>query len=114
MFVDSIENLVYDSNNDYKNYKTKILTWLNDNDINKLSKELFFHDNNPLLQKIGQDKQYKMFKLFLNCLFHFSENVLNEQEPDNICTIYNENKYNCNGWKRIWCGQWEYNTQNNW
>ena len=32
-----------------------------------------------------------MFKLFLNCLFHFSKNVLNEKEPENICTIYNEN-----------------------
>ena len=39
---------------------------------------------------IGEKNRYKMFELFLNCLFHFGEIILNEKEPENISVIYNQ------------------------
>ena len=100
MFIDSIDHLIYDNNNDYPNFQTKINTLINDNDISKLSKQLFFQPNivlslindnsEPLLATIGLTKQYRMYELFLNCLFHFGEMILNEREPNNISTIYSK------------------------
>ena len=98
-YIDSIDHLIYDNNNDYENFKTKINTIISDNDLDKMSKCLFFQPNlvlsiikykKPLLSHIGSDKQYRMYKLFLDCLFHFGEVLLNEKEPDRPCTIYDK------------------------
>ena len=95
MYIDSIDNLVYRNNNNYQNYATKIDTLIADNDLNTFSKQLFFQPNMifsriGLLITIGAAQKYRMYELFLNCLFHFGEILLNEKEPKDVCTIYNK------------------------
>ena len=108
--MDSIEHLIYDNNNDYGKFKKKIEHLIHDGDIEKLSKQLLFQPNmvlslirngnsaRPILSLIGSQKQYRMYELFLNCLFHFGESVLDEKEPDRISTIYDKDN-NTNGKK---------------
>ena len=105
MEIDSIDHLIYDNSNDYENFKTKMYTLVHDNDLEKLSKQLLFQpnmvlsvirNNRPLLDAIGSTKQYRMYELFLRCLFHFGEIVLNQSKPDKPCTIYDKDT-NTNG-----------------
>ena len=48
----------------------------------------------PLLYYVGRKNSLKMFSLFLDCLFHFGEVLLNENKPNN-CNIgcYNDYEY---------------------
>ena len=105
VYIDSISKLVYNNNFNYINYQKKIETLIIDNDITNFSKQLFLQPNIifsmigdnkcPILSLIGkQSKQYKMYLLFLNCLFHFGEILLNENEPNDICINYSNNETN--------------------
>ena len=100
IYIDSIESVIYKNNINCEAYSSKIMTIINDSDINRLSKELFYLPNivfsmktrygRPILWDVEKRKDSKMYNLFLNCLFHFSKILLNEKEPNNISTLYNE------------------------
>ena len=104
--INSVSNIMYNTNNNYNKYKIKILTIINDKDINQLSFHLFCRPNcilsminfeddecggGPYLYYVNESNSYKMSSLFLDCLFHFGEILLNEKKPLN-CNIgcYND------------------------
>ena len=89
LYIDSIDNIVYINNNNYEKYKSKILTFLQNNKINEFIRELFIKpsiivsifarsdlrtgngygygsDKKPLLYGIGQlnDGFFDHFKTF--------------------------------------------------
>ena len=79
-------------------YQAKIKQIIKDNDMNQLGKHLFLRPNcilsmiddawsGPYLNIVGYNGSIEMYELFLDCLFHFGEVLLNEKEPLN----YNEN-----------------------
>ena len=107
LFVNSINNVVYNSNNNYTKYQTKILSFISENNWNDLAKELFLKPNcilsmiksrdsayqhAPLLAVVGKHDatRDKMYKIFIHFLFHFGEIILNEKAPNE----YNVNCYN--------------------
>ena len=89
--IHSVCNIMYNTNNDYNRYKGKILQIIRDKDINQLGKHLFLRPNcilsmigdrnGPYLYEAGQTGSIKMFELFLGCIFHFGEILLNEKKP---------------------------------
>ena len=91
--IHSVGNIMYNTNNDYSRYKGKILQIIRDGDINSLGKHLFLRPNcvlsmindknGPYLRDIGKTGSIKMYKLFLDCIFHFGEILLNEKKPLN-------------------------------
>ena len=99
-FIDSVSNLIYNINEDYLKYKSKIIGFVNDNNINLLAKQLFMkpnivlsiigRNNQPLLCLIGNTQNRKMFILFLQCLFHFDKIILGNN--DIINNNGNDNK----------------------
>ena len=106
LFIDSVSNFVYKNTLDYIQYKNKILTFVIDNNINQLCKQLFLKPNIcasifttfragvydvdiPLLFSIrrnivrnknnGKGKQYlKLFEIFLDYLLHFNDVFLSQ------------------------------------
>ena len=98
IFVDSIDNIIYNINPNYEKYKNKIISFVNDNNIDQFAKEIFIKPNiiismicrrkvtdrsyysAPLLYFIGAKQNSKMFELFLNCLFHFKDIFLNNNK----------------------------------
>ena len=105
--VHSVGNIMYNINNNYDQYKKKILSIIKDKDINQLAMHLFLRPNcilsmindhglnydtthTPCLYKIGfHENSSKMIELFLDCMFHFGEILLNEKKP----IIYNKGIY---------------------
>ena len=94
--VHSVSNMLYNTNNNYDKYKTKILGMIQDKDINQLSKHFFLRPNCilsmleyceyytvPYFASISRKdhKASKIHSLFLDCLFHFGEILLNEKKP---------------------------------
>ena len=92
--VHSVGNIMYNINNNYKKYSTKILSIVGDGDINQFCMNLFLRPNcilsmitygkyytTPYLYNIGQTNSSKMIELFLDCMFHFGEILLNEKKP---------------------------------
>ena len=100
--VHSVSNIVYNTYNNDVKYKNKIVSFIYNNDINQLSKHLFIRPNCilsmicknkygkeivPLLHHIlSNSTLLKAELLFLDCLFHFGEILLNEKKPEN-CNI---------------------------
>ena len=88
----SVSNIMYNTNNNYNRYKSKILQIIECKDMNQLSKHLFLRPNcilsminyynAPYLYEAGR-ADLKMFELFLDCIFHFGEILLNEKKPLN-------------------------------
>ena len=100
MFIDSVCNTVHKFNGDYSQFKNKVISMVNDNDITQFAKQLFFKpnimasivvdaagllgDSVPLLHLIGSKQNIKMFSLFLHSLIHFSSVILGESlDQDN-------------------------------
>ena len=91
--IHSVSNIMYKTNNDYSRYKRKILQIIRDRDMNQLGKHLFLRPNyilsmisdehGPYLCDVGRTDSIKMFELFLDCIFHFGEILLNEKKPLN-------------------------------
>ena len=99
--INSVSNIMYSTNNNYSKYKNKILEMINDYDINQLGTHLLlrpncilsmiYYNNSgyrkncsfPYLYIIGQTNSLKMFELFLDCIFHYGEILLNEKQPLN-------------------------------
>ena len=85
--VESINNIISNTYNNYSKYKNKILSLTKDsNTINQLALHLFLSPNcifsmigekGPFLSNINNPK---MYNLFLDCLFHFGEILLNEKK----------------------------------
>ena len=100
LYINSIENVIYKNNNNCETYSAKIMTIINDSDIDRLSKELFYLPNivfsmktrrgRPILWHVEEKKNSKMFNLFLNFLFHFSKTLLSERDVNNIATLYSK------------------------
>ena len=101
--IHSVNNIMQNTNNNYKRYKLKILELIKDDNINQLTMHLFLRPNcilsmfderfeayRPYLFTVGGTHSSKMFELFWNCLFHFGEILLNEEKPLN----YNIGCYN--------------------
>ena len=99
LFVNSINNVVYNSNNNYTKYQTKILSFISENNWNDLAKELFLKPNCVLSMIKSRDSAYqhapflavvgirdltgvKMYKIFIHFLYHFGEIILNEKAPN--------------------------------
>ena len=92
LFIDSVNNIVYEQNGNYELYKNKILTIINDNNITQLANELFIKPNIvlsmickdkygsdiPLLYFIGNNQNVKMFELFIDCLLHFNQTYISQ------------------------------------
>ena len=90
--VHSVNNIMDNRNNNYNKFQTKILAIIKDKDLNQFAPHLFFRPNCilsminynnfwgpiPYLFDIVETKSSKMVSLFLDCLFHFGEIVLNE------------------------------------
>ena len=80
IFIDSVSNMAYYNESDYSTYRNKILTLINDENINQLSKQLFIkpniilsmmsdngktgHSDVPLLTMMGRTDNFKMYELF--------------------------------------------------
>ena len=109
LFVNSINNIVYNNNNNYTKYQTKILSFISENNWNDLAKEIFLKPNCVLSMIKCRDSAYqhvpilalagshdgtldKMYKIFIHFLFHFGEIILNEKAP---------NEYNTNCYKGL-------------
>ena len=45
VFIESIKDVLYNNSYDYGKYKTKVLTFIKDNDINSISQSLFIRPN---------------------------------------------------------------------
>ena len=90
--IHSVCNIMYNINN-YDRYKSKILQIIKDKDIDQLGKHLFLRPNcilsmilsglGPYLVEVGETGSIKMYELFLDCIFHFGEILLNEEKPQN-------------------------------
>ena len=95
LFIDSINNIVYNIDNNYIKYKNKICLMIRNNNINDFMYEIlikpsivismFNSDAKTshgcdllLLIHIGYAISTKMKLLFLNCLFHYGEVILGE------------------------------------
>ena len=100
--VHSISNIVYNTYSENNKYKTKILSLIKNKDLNQFASHLFLRPNCilsmftcpyktwvPLLYDVGATQSLKVFSLFLDCLFHFGEILLNEKIPVN----YNKGCY---------------------
>ena len=91
--IHSVCNIMYNTNNNYNRYKRKILQIIQNKDMNQLGKHLFLRPNcilsmindidGPYLYYVGLTDSIKMFLLFLDCVFHFGEILLNEKKPLN-------------------------------
>ena len=98
LFIDSIDNIVYNINNNYEKYKNKILSIIQNNNIDQFSIELlmkpsiimsmFGYEGDEdcdilLLFHIGlQEESNKAISLFIDCLFHFNDIFLSDRERD--------------------------------
>ena len=104
--VHSVSNILYNSYNNHEKYKRKILEIIHDTNLTQLSMHLFLRPNcvfsiinnvsfeypefAPCLYKILYNcNSEKMSLLYLDCLFHFGEILLNEKKPLN----YNVGRY---------------------
>ena len=115
LFINSINNIVYNENGNYQNYKNKILTLINDNNMEQLSYQLFLKPNIvlsmickestsvwninsdvPLLYHIGRKQHIKMFELFMDCLLHFNQTYLQSNSNDNAFLKQYLNFNHCN------------------
>ena len=98
----SVNNIMMNTFNNYDRYKGKIVSLIKDHDINQLTTHLFLRpncvltmidDDGPLLYTVGEysNASLKMYSLFLDCILHFGEILLNEKKPNN-CNIgcYND------------------------
>ena len=91
--INSVCSIMYNRNNNYDRYKAKIGQIIKDNDINQLQKHLFLRPNcilsmidqcsGPYLKYVGDNGSIEMYELFLDCIFHFGEILLNEKQPLN-------------------------------
>ena len=90
--IHSVNNIMENTNNNYNRYKSKILEIIKDNNVSQLTIHLFLRPNcilsmfndyhrSPYLYSIGKTRSLKLFELFLDCLFHFGEVLLNEKKP---------------------------------
>ena len=95
LFINSIDNIVYNNDNNYEIYKNKIWTLSRYNNINQFSIELILKPNIiismfstnsfgyvPLLYRLGRFGygRNKIFLLFLETLFHFNNIILKNDE----------------------------------
>ena len=112
LLAQSVNSMVINNNSNYQLYKS-------DQNITRFCKELFVQPNVvlsmigqdkyksrhvPLLFVIGETDDYKMFELFLDCLFHFDKVLLgnkiqnkeNKEEMKNsfLYKYFNYNKCN--------------------
>ena len=98
--IQSVNNIITKTYNNYTNYKNKIIGMINDQNINQLSKQLILKPNVvlsyitsiqryeidytvPLLYLIGLFQNNKMIELFLDCLFHYSDVILKQKYEKN-------------------------------
>ena len=103
--INSVGNIMYNRNNNYDRYQLKISQIIKDKDINQLGKHLFLrpncilsmirHIDGPFLFHVGREGSIEMYELFLDCIFHFGEMLLNEKKPSNynVGCYTNYNKY---------------------
>ena len=94
-FVNSVCNIVYNIDSDYEKYKAKIVSIVNDNDMNRFTKQVFLKPNvilslinegNPLLHDIGYSQNHKMFKFFVDSLLHYNSVILDKKNDDDTLT----------------------------
>ena len=91
--INSVCNIMYNRNNNYDRYQAKIKQIIKDKDMNQLGKHLFLRPNcilsmidgrqGPYLCNVGREGSIEMYELFLDCIFHFGEILLNEKKPLN-------------------------------
>ena len=102
-FIQSVSNMVHNTDKDYEMYSNKIYNMITDNNINKLGKELLLKPNIvisiianrlgsdvPLLSIIGSNENVKMFDFFLDFLLHYC-NLLVFNVNGNVNRIENDN-----------------------
>ena len=91
----SVSNLVYNVNEDFENYKNKIVRLIEQHNVNDFAKQLFLRpnlmaglivDKDPLLLFIGEDitrkNNLKLYELFLDHLFFFNDVLMQCNEKD--------------------------------
>ena len=97
-FIDNVSNIVHNNSNNYQLYSTKILNMIIDNNINGIGKQLILKPNfvfsiigtrkdahdqfGTLLFIIGSCTLVKMWNLFLDGLFDYCTNILNQDIED--------------------------------
>ena len=94
-FIESVDNIINETYNDYENCKKKIRQMVKEQNINQFAKELilrpniglsaitsFVQDgtphNVPLFYLAALSNNSKMYTLFLDCLFHYNDKVLGQ------------------------------------
>ena len=97
----------------FQNYKNKILTIVQENNISQMANQLFIKPNivlsmickvddgigdAPLLYDIGKNQNIKMFELFVDCLLHFNQTYLNFDSFVEAYLNFNQ----CNSWIIEW------------
>ena len=101
-YVDSVSNISYNIDANYEKYKAKVLSLVIENNLSQFSKEILLKPNiminiiekcafygqtiAPLLYHIGRNKNSKMFELFLDCLYHFGNVILDDTNNKNSKT----------------------------
>ena len=86
-----MHDIVFNENGKYQSYNLKLLSIINDKNTNQLAQELLVRPNLvfSLIEKdgsfvhgldfVGKIGHEKMMSLYLDCLFHFGEIVLNQK-----------------------------------
>ena len=97
-YIESIRNEVYNIDQEYESYKQKIHIFVENKDTKNLTKHLFWNPNiilsfitrvdyqAPFLNEINHvftSNSGKFCLFYLNCLFHYSLILLNEENNDN-------------------------------
>ena len=92
--IHSVNNIIENTYNNYNKFKTKISILIKENDVNQFARHLFLRPNCILSMINDKGEEYlytvgkrgssnQMYSLFLDCLFHFGEILLNEKKPNN-------------------------------
>ena len=93
-FIDSVTHSVYNVNENYEKYKNKIVGLVKDHNINQFARQLFvkpnivaslidkydiYNNDGLLLRSIAYVEDRKMFRLFLDHIFYFSDMILGDK-----------------------------------
>ena len=87
-YINAISDEMYNVDGDSGLYNDKIRKLIESNSTNNMIKQLFLQPNKvlslkkrtPLLCKIGEHNNDKLYLLFLNFIFHFSSEILSDND----------------------------------
>ena len=114
LFVKNVSTIVYDNDNDYGKYKQKLISIIGNNDVSQFAHEMILKPNiifcmfvpykewtfdtpgdAPMILYAGScvyKNGVKLFSLFLDCLIHYSRNLIGDDlencESDSFLSRY--------------------------